>query len=146
MKIRVAKLTKGDFKAFYEMHVLFRYAEYNPADELEREPVIKDYDDFMEYVQKEWIYFAVQDGEVIGYAIITAFEDMSVKIEELYVSRKHQREGYGKKFVKKFIEFLKENDMKRVEVFSATIATDNFWSECNFRSVNGTEMYEYKIK
>lgn len=146
MKIRMAKLTKGDYRAFNQMHILFRYAEFNPADELEREPVIKDYEDYFEYVQNEWLYFAVQDGEEIGYVIITAFDDKSVKIEEIYVNRKYQREGYGKKFVKKFVEFLKENDMKRVEAISATMVTDKFWADCNFRSVNGSELFEYKIK
>lgn len=146
MKLRKAEVTRGDYKTFKEMHLNFQYAEVDISNELPRKPVIKDYEDYMEYAVKEWIYFAVKDGEVIGYVVITAYDDMGVKFEEMYIDRKYRRQGNGKKFVKKMIEFLKEEGMKRVEVFSVTMATDNFWAECRFRSVNGSEMFMYEIK
>lgn len=146
MKLRMANLTRGDYETFKQMHLKFRYAEINAADELERKAVIKNYEDYYEYAEKEWVYFAVKDGDVIGYVILTAYDDMSVKLEEVYIEKSCQRKGYGKKFVKKIVEFLKEEGMKRVEVFSATMATDNFWAECRFRSINGSEVFEYVIK
>lgn len=145
MKLRMANLTRGDYETFKQMHFQFRYAEMNTAEELERKAVIRSYEDYYEYAQKEWIYFAVKDGEAVGYVVLTAYDDMTVKLEEVYIKKSCQRNGYGVKFVKKIIEFLKENGMKKVEVFSATMATDNFWAECRFRSVNGSEMFEYVI-
>ncbi len=146
MKLRMADLTRGDYDTFRQLHLNFRYAEINSTEEIERKAVIKNYEDYYEYAEKEWIYFAEKGGEIIGYVILTAYDDMSVKLEEIYIKRSCQRKGYGKKFVKKIIDFLKENGMKKVEVFSATIATDMFWAECYFRSVNGSEMFEYVIK
>lgn len=145
MKLRMADLTRGDYETFKQMHLQFRYAELNTALELERKAIIKNYEDYYEYAQKEWIYFAVKDGEPVGYVVLTAYDDMTVKLEEVYIKKSCQRKGYGKKFVKKIIEFLKENKMKKVEVFSATMATDYFWAECRFRSVGGSEMFEYVI-
>ncbi len=145
MKLRKADLTRGDYETFKRMHLQFRYAELNAAQELERKAVIKNYEDYYEYAQKEWIYFAVKDGEEVGYVVLTAYEDMTVKLEEVYIRKDCQRKGHGKKFVKKIVEFLKENGMKKVEVFSATMATDYFWAECRFRSVGGSEMFEYVI-
>lgn len=146
MKLRMANLTRGNYETFSQMHLKFRYAELDTAEELQRKAIIKNYEDYYEYAAKEWIYFAEEDGEAVGYVIITAYDDMSVKLEEVYIERSCQRKGYGKKFVKKIIEFLKENGMKKVEVFSATMATDYFWAACRFRSVNGSEMFEYVIK
>lgn len=146
MKIRRAELTRGDYETFQKMHMNFRYAEVNDVEERVRNAVIKNYEDYYEYAEKEWVYFAVKDNNVIGYVVITAYEDGGVKLQEVYITKEFQRKGHGKKFVKKIIEFLKENGMKQVEVFSATMATDNFWAECRFRSVKGSEMFVYEIK
>lgn len=146
MKLRMADVTRGDYKTFNQMHLAFRYAEINPNLEMERKPVIKDYEDYYIYAGNEWIYFAMKDGDEIGYVVMTAYDDMSVKLEEVFICKKYQQKGNGKKFVKKIVEFLKDNGMKKVEVFSATMATDAFWAACNFRSVNGSEMFEYEIK
>lgn len=146
MKIRRAEVTRGDYETFKKMHLDFRYAEVNETEERVRNTVIKNYEDYYEYAEKEWIYFAVKDGKVIGYVIITAYDDMGVKLEEIYITKAFQRKGHGKKFVKKIIEFLKENGMKQVELFSATMATDNFWAECKFKSVRDSEMFIYEIK
>lgn len=146
MKIRRAEVTRGDYESFNKMHLEFRYAEMNVSEELARKPVIKNYEDYFEYATREWIYFAEEEGKIIGYVIITAYDDMGVKFEEIFIDRKQQRKGYGKKFVKKMIKFLKEAGMKKIEVFSATMATDAFWAECNFRSVNGSELFVYEIK
>lgn len=146
MKIRRADVTRGDFKTFGEMLVWFRYAEHNPGDEQEKETVIKDYDDYYEYVQNKCIYFAVHNGKEIGYVIISAFDDKCIKIEEIYVSRNYQRDGYGNKFIKKFVEFLKEAEKERIEARSTTLETDKFWKECNFKPIKGSNLFEYKIK
>ena len=148
MKIRRAEVTRGDYEIFKKMHLSFRYAEVNETEERARNAVIKNYEDYYIYADNEWIYFAVKDCKEIGYVVITAYDDLTVKLEELYIATEFQRKGNGKKFVKKIIEFLKECGMsiKKLEVFSATMATDNFWAECKFRSVNGSEMFEYVMK
>lgn len=148
MKIRRAEVTRGDYEIFKKMHLSFQYAEVNETEERARNAVIKNYEDYYMYADNEWIYFAVKDCNVIGYVVITAYDDLTVKLEELYIAKEFQRKGNGKKFVKKIIRFLKECGMpiKKLEVFSATMATDNFWAECKFRSVNGSEMFEYVMK
>lgn len=147
MRLRMADATRGDYEIFKEMHLNFRYAEIDCDGEMARKPVIKNYEDYFEYVENEWIYFAVTDSdEVVGYVVFTAYEDMSLKIQEIYINKKSQRKGKGKKFVGKIIEMAKDEGFKKIELFSATMATDAFWAHCSFRSVNGSEMFEYQIR
>jgi len=147
MNIRTADLTNKDYRIFDALHRDFRYAESNKKDEVVRDkPIIKSFEKYAEYAENEWIYFAMDAGEVVGYLIITPYEDLSVKLHEIYISSEHQRHGSGREFVCLLKDLLKKEGFKKITLISYNAVTDDFWTKCRFKSVNGSEQFEFNIQ
>lgn len=147
MDFRKANVTREDYNAFDILHRNFRYAELTKEEEIPRvNLVISTYEQYAEYAGCEWIYFAEEDGKVTGYVIITPYEDMSVKLEEIYITSEYQRRGSGRMLVSLLKDFLKKEGFERIKLLSYNMATDRFWYHCCFKSANGTEEFEFVIK
>lgn len=147
MDFRMANVTREDYTAFDTLHRNFRYAELKKEDEIPCVNLrVKNYKEYAELAEKEWIYFAVEDGKVTGYVIITPYEDGSVKLQEIYIASDEQRRGSGRMFVSLLKDFLKKEGFKRITLLSYNEATDRFWCRCCFKSVNGSEEFEFIIK
>lgn len=147
MDFRMANVTREDYNAFDTLHRNFRYAELKKEEEIPCVNLrVKTYEEYADLAEKEWIYFAVEDGKVTGYVIITPYEDGSVKLEEIYIASNEQRRGSGRMFVSLLKAFLKKEGFNRIFLLSYNMATDQFWFRCYFRPVNNSEEFEFIIK
>lgn len=148
VKIRESKVTQEDYEIFMNMHKTFAYSEPCPELKSIRPPVIKnkvEYEDFI--TQKGDIVFAIDDSEnVVGYAILQWFEDMACKIQEIYIVEQYQGKHLGKQFVNTIKQVAKEGGFLTIELMSYSMATDNFWSACNFRYTGANDKYEFQIR
>lgn len=133
MELRLA--TMEDFEVFNAMYVSF----CNIGDS---KPMTKQ--QYEELIQIEGIYFAVLEGEIIGYAIIYAFEDRTAKITRLYI--KKRRQGYGSKFYKLLENEIRNSPVKTVYVWCFWEEAEKFWTQMGFKSVNDTEEFFKKLK
>lgn len=137
------------YEAFKELHENLSYSDTSDFPETPRQPLIKNIKEFDEFLKKSNIFFIVLKEEqerIVGYIILDVFNSSGeAKIQEMMVTKKERRRGIGRVAVKSLIDELKEDDtINCVRIFSATMATDNFWSACNFRYLSG-DTYEYKF-
>lgn len=150
MEMRMAMATREDYNVFSELYNKLQYAGMESSEgspEFSRTgSAIKSYEDYAELAGKEWIYFGVDEGEVIGYVIITPYEDLSVKLQEIYINKSNQRRGSGQMLVTLLKEFLKKEGFEKIFLFSASMETDQFWFRCRFHSVDNSEKFEYIIQ
>ena len=146
LEVRYATAKNSDYEAFMKLHKNFRYAEENPKNETDRELVIKDYQSYKNDVENT--FFAVLDGEIIGYAVMSVDEEelTTCKIEEIYVRSDLQRHGYGRRFVREIIKVAKEENFKKITLISANLTTDKIWFLMGFKSLRSSEIYEFEIK
>ncbi len=142
VKVRYVTDDISDYETFMEMHENFTYVH---EDEIEfpRKPVIKDYEQFKICVQNEEIFIATMGDDVIGYAVALGYTDGVCKIAEIYVKPEKRRKGLGKKFVEQIEKVAQSEGFRKIQLNSATMATDNFWHSCNFRPLNGSALYEF---
>ena len=123
------------------------YADYDSSDENPRTPEITSIEQYQKTLELSNIFFIIssEEGEV-GYIILDVYNSGTAQIKEIAVSKEHRRKRYGRRAIKKLIEGLSEDEeISEVVVISATIATDNFYSSCNFRYTSG-DMYVYKLR
>ncbi len=144
VKVEVRYLTTqiSDYETFMEMHQSFAYIHEDETF-LERNPVIKDYESFKEHAQNEEIFVAMSEGQVIGYAIGYGYTEGVCKIHEIYVKPEARRRGVGRKFVEQIKQVAKNEGFRKIQLNSVSMATDNFWSSCNFRPLNYSALYEF---
>ena len=153
ISIRYATLDEADFNEFYRMHCDCEYAEIPGWPTTKRAPVIKNYDMYQEEVKAEGIVFILkkeynaEKAEIVGYAVLSANQQNpgACKIEEMYIDKPYQRNGVGRSAVWYISKLAKEDGFSRLEVFSATAATDIFWLKCGFRSLDGSDVYVRRI-
>ena len=136
--MEMRKATGNDIGIFNEMYTNFFVSE-DYTHKLE--PMSEEkYQDLMEY---ESLYFAILDGQVIGFAILYAFEKLGCKIESLYVKEKSK--GYGAEFYRLLEKEIRDSNIDRVYVHVFDERPERFWFRMGFRSVRGTEEFEKKL-
>lgn len=137
------------YGVFKLLHENLSYSELDPAMEMERQPFITSKEAFVETLNDTNIFFIVlkeTEEKVIGYIILPVFNNGIAQIKEIAIASEFKQKGYGKKAMKLLIEGLREDEtISVIKVFSATIATDNFYSACNFRFTSG-DTYEFKLR
>lgn len=137
------------YKLFKPLHENVCYSELDPTMETKRTPFITSKEAFIETLKDTNIFFIVlkeTEEKVIGYIILPVFNSGIAQIKEIMIAPELKQHGYGKKAVKLLIEGLREDEtISIIKVFSATIATDNFYSACNFRFTSG-DTYEFKLR
>ncbi len=137
MEIRLAE--RNEFEVFNEMYVNF----FVDGEKGHRQaPVTPEaYDELLEY---ECIYFAVQDGNILGFATVYAFEDEGVQISLFYMKEKNK--GYGVQFLKLMEKEVRDSGFKRIFVHVFDERPERFWQRQGYMSVNGTEEFEKIFK
>lgn len=146
LKIRYATEALSDYEAFKKLHEHFGYAENNPKKFSERKVIIDTYKTYLKYVEDESMLFAILDGEVIGYAIMSVEDCNRCKIEEIYVKFELQRKGYGRQFVEQIKQVAKQEAFKEIELISANLTTDQIWFKLGFKHPIFTDDIFYRIK
>ena len=130
MMINVESATQKDYAQFHEVHSRFTYVG---STEL-RAPIV-DEKRFNEYVENGSMFVAFEGNTMVGYAIVSGYEDGTCDINEIFVLQEYQHKGYGKQIVQKIKEEAKASGFTQLRVFSIFIETDCFWMrKCNFRS------------
>ncbi len=150
IELRDVDSTESCYNEFKSMHENVCYSEIDSNLETQRPPIIRSFEEYQEFVKQTNIYFIIAENAIVGYIIMDAFYDEMVrdnvcKIQEIVIKKEYRKQGYGRKAIKQLISELSDTEYGIVRVFSATIATDNFYSSCNFRYVHG-DTYEYRIK
>ena len=130
MMINVECATKKDYPQFKDVHNRFSYVG---STEL-REPVV-DEQRFLEYVENGSMFVGFEGDTIVGYAIVSGYDDGTCDINEIFVLPEHQHKGYGKQIVQKIEKVAKESGFTQLRVFSIFIETDCFWMrKCCFRA------------
>lgn len=153
LEVELRNVLESDLESAYEifkqMHEKLCYSDINPDWEIPRKPLISDFDTFKETLDNTNIFFVDLKGDenkTVGYIILNVYTSGSASIQEIMIKPEERRKGYGRRSLKKLIEVLKEDDeIATVKVISATMATDNFYSSCNFRYTSG-DLYEYRLR
>ena len=152
LKVVLRNVLEYDIKTAYEvfkpMHDNLSYSDIDSKVEYLRKPRYPDFKSFKEALDQINIFFIVNENEdkVVGYIILDVLNHGPAYINEIMVEREERKRGYGKKAIQALIEGLKEDkDIEVLRVISATMATDNFYSACNFRYIAG-DVYEYRLK
>lgn len=131
---------------FKPMHENLCYSDIDPKLERPRTRKIADFEAFNDFLKENNIFFIVLKEKIVGYIMLSVFFNGTAQIEEIMVNSEERRHGYARKAIKVLIEGLKEDEeIKRLMVISATMATDNFYSSCGFR-YNSGDMYEYRLR
>lgn len=147
IELRNVDVTQKDYLEFMSMHEKVSYSDVDDKEEVFREPHIHSYEEYQAFIAESNIVFIVCEDEVKGYIIFDVWDEKPItvaKIQEMVIKKEYRRSGYGKRAIKQLFTELSENDIDVVRVFSATIATDNFYSSCNFRYKSG-DIYEYRL-
>lgn len=134
--IRCAQET--DYPKFHKLHKRFAYLESNSI----RNTTTVDEATFKEYVQRESLFVAFDSAnQMVGYAVVDAYEDKTCDIQEIFVAPEHQRKGYGEQIVQFIKDVAKNDGIEKLCVFSIFIQTDNFWRwRCRFKEEEGGEL------
>lgn len=136
------------YEIFKPIHENVVYSDVPNSPQIIRRMAIKNVKEFDEFLKKSNIFFIFLDGNpdnIVGYIILDVFESGEAKIQEIVIKQEFRMQGFGRRAVKTLIEELKKDKtIKYVRIFSATMATDDFWSACNFRYLYG-DTYEYAL-
>lgn len=147
VKIRYADSTNEAYEIFKQLHEKVSYSDIPGSSRRIRTPFIKSYEEYCQEVESESIIFIVEEWKekVIGYALVKGFPNNLCKISEMYIDSDFQRVGNGRSAVNQIAELAKEEGFTRIQVFSATMATDNFWFRCRFWPINNSDLYERRL-
>lgn len=130
MMINVECATQKDFPKFRDVHKRFTYLGSTEP----REPVVNE-QRFSEYVENGSLFVAFEGDVLVGYAIVSGYEDGTCDVNEIFVLPEYQHKGYGKQIVQKIEEEAKADGFIQLRVFSVFIETDCFWMrKCYFRA------------
>lgn len=135
------------YAIFKPDHENLSYLDISTELEVLRTPIIKNIQEYQKLLKNSNLFFITESsGKEIGYIILDVGTDGTAKIQEMMVKKEFRGRGYAKKAIKILLEGLSEDDdIKEVTVFSATIATDCFYSSCGFR-YEGGDTYKYQLK
>lgn len=151
VKIDLRNALEYDVTAGYAIfkpnHENLAYSDIDPKLEFPRTPSINTIQEYQKLLESSNLFFIVEEtGNEVGYIILDVTTDGTAKIQEMMVKKEFRGRRYGAKAIKALIQGLSEDEeIKEVTVFSATIATDNFYSSCDFRYVGG-DTYKYQLK
>lgn len=149
LNLREAKNTSVDYELFEGMYERMGYLEIDGATVRRIKGKLSTKEAYEEFLESKGDIMFINYEEIdqiIGYIVLSCYDDGGARIHEMYIEKEHQCRGYGKQVIKNLIGLLKKEEIKWVELMSATIATDNFWSACNFRFTGSNDTYKYEIK
>lgn len=123
------------------------YSDIDTLPEVPRKPQITNFEQYQKFLEESNLFFILADNEKeVGYIILDVTTSGTAQIKEMLVKKEFRGKGYGRRAVKKLLEELREDEeIKEVVVISATIATDCFYSACNFRYEVG-DIYKYQLR
>lgn len=135
------------YAIFKPNHENLCYSDIESEPQIQRTSFITSFEQYQKFLEESNIFFITTSEEnEVGYIILDVTTDGTARIREMMIKPEFRGCGYGKKAVKKLLEGLSEDEeIKVVTVFSATIATDNFYSSCNFRYESG-DTYKYQLR
>lgn len=127
-KITVACAKRENYNEFKKVHDRFTFIDATAP----RGPLLDDAT-FNDYADRESLFLAYEDNVLVGYAILDCYEDMTCDVQEIFILPEYQRNGYGKQLVDHIKEVAKRDGVKKLNVFSIMIETDEFWMmKCHF--------------
>lgn len=122
MDIRIENATRKDYPKFADVHSRFTYVASTEV----RKPIVNQ-EQFNEYVDSGSLFAAFEGDVMVGYAIVSAYEDGTCDINEIFVLPEYQHRGVGKAIVQKIVEEAKASELTKLKVFSIFMETDSFW-------------------
>jgi len=150
MKIEIRGAKSKDVKEIISLNQkLFNY-EYNNFDKtLDCSWPPKNENYFKKSVEDKnsIVLVAVSNRNIIGYLIgsIHKAEDYReikevVEVDNTFVVEEHRRKGIGKELFKKFLEWAKKKETRRMKVVASAKNKDaiNFYKKCGFIDYNLT--------
>lgn len=127
----------------------YKSKEYNIA---RRDILSKDFDSEARHLswlktiktngkKDKYVIVAKSEGEVIGFGV--ASKDLAVnEISAVYILKKYQGQGIGKKIMKKCLKWLGEDKQVHVKVVVYNQKAINFYKKFNFKV---QRKIEYKV-
>ena len=149
MDIKIRKATIDDLFTIQSLNnKLFEYEmdrdldKYIPGWAFGKESA--DY--FSDLIKNQFVVIAEIGGKPVGYLAGSIYQDDSYSyydgktadLDNTFIEEEYRRYGIGSKFMNAFIEWCKQNDVKRIFV-TATIGNDNtiaFYKKHGFKELN----------
>ena len=134
--MEMRKATLKDYETFNNMYTIFFARDEGDESHKIAPMAIEKYQDL---VNGEGIYLAILNEEVMGFAILFAYEDVGCEIYNMFIKEKCR--GYGAQFYNLLEEEIRESNIDRVFVRIYDVVdfrSEKFWWKRGFRSVNGS--------
>ena len=133
MEIRLATLK--DYDAFNDMYIHF------PEDFLlDKMPLER----FRPYVTRNTIYLAVEEEEIVGYAIVFSYSNGTADIIQFYVTKKLS--GYGKEFYKLLEKEIRTKNIRTVYVQCFQNKKERFWQGNGYLRFRSSDKFFKELK
>lgn len=136
------------YNLFIPIHMGLSYSDISCyEDEEPRENEITTFLEYQRLLEETNVFFIVLgNNKVVGYVMFDVYENGKALINEIAISRKYRRKGFGKKAIKRLIEILSDYaEITQIKVYSATIGTDEFYVSCGFEWISEAT-YVYLLK
>lgn len=138
--LEVRYATVADFQNFRKLRKKFFYAGESNCPYAN-----KGDNEYNIWIDNENIILLTENSEIIGYALMQGYDDGGCVIKEIYVDFEKQKQGIGKKFVNMIKSIATDEGFRKIELISANMDTDRFWSRCGFKSVNYSDLYQCEL-
>lgn len=122
MKIKIRKATKKDFEKYYPLKleeskeyekIIGKIMKIPSKQSLKKE--------FLNFVSKKnsFILFAGEEGNFVAYINVSIYKNIWSQcgyIEDIFVLKDYRNKGFATKLIKKFVSFLKKNNIHELEL------------------------------
>lgn len=99
---------------------------------------------FRVYIERQCIYFLMEKGKEIGFAIICIFETGEAKIIKFYISEDQRRTGAGTFFYNRLEQIIRDYGVEKISLYPANSRALAFWENQEYVREGSKEAY-YKI-
>ena len=141
LNIKFRNAGEEDFVKFNEIYVKTTFLGNRILEQIKP----KSFEDFMMLVENEEIILMEDSENIIGYAIVKAYDDGECVIEDIYILEEFQNRGLGRQFVNYIERTAKETGMEFISLMSATSETDRVWEVFGYVSVNYSDEYRKNL-
>ena len=135
MKLRIADVR--DYALLNRMYKLFE-------KEIDGYELGIELFNFRVYVERQCIYFLMDKGKEIGFAIICIFDTGEAKILKFYIYEDQRRTGAGTFFYNRLEQIARDYGVEKISLYPANSKALAFWERQEYVRVKGKELF-YKV-